>query len=258
MDSTRRHSIATTLSVRAHATQLGVRADTVVTPFGAHPHLDALRAEPTFPEHGVKRASPWTSPGWTSAPLIACQPRVNMDYVEQLRRSAPAVGDTDGLLQFCLPLQGSVPAIPIEPKFNPGSNTFSWLSENPDVRVCGPIKGAAPGTGRAMVGFALGPGLHQMSVVSFAGKHMLNNGYHHAVALALAGHTRIPVIIVSTVARRRTRPPWCASACSARRWSSARSLRASSTFSVRQRSISRASTLACSSRYTRRYTLVPA
>jgi hypothetical protein len=48
-----------------------------------------------------------------------------------------------------------------------------------------------------MIGFSIGPGLHQMSVVSFAGKHMLNNGYHHAVALALAGHTRVPVIIAT-------------------------------------------------------------
>jgi hypothetical protein len=183
---------------RSHAAQLGARVDSTITPFGPHPHLDALRAEPTFAEHAVNAVS--VDIGWVDlAAVVACQPRVDMDYVDQLRRAAPAVGDTDGLVQFCLPLQGSVPTAPVVPKLNPVSNTFSWLSDNPDFRVCGPVQGSAPGTGRSLIGFSIGPGLHQMSVVSFAGKHMLNNGYHHAVALALAGHTRIPVI-VTTVA----------------------------------------------------------
>lgn len=185
-------------AARSHAVQLGARVDTAMAPFGAHPHLDALRAEPTFAEHAVNAVS--LDIGWVDlAAIIACQPRVDMDYVEQLRRATPAVGDTDALLQFCLPLQGRVPAVPVMPKLNPVSNTFSWLSDNPDFRVCGPVQASAPGTGRSMIGFSIGPGLHQMSVVSFAGKHMLNNGYHHAVALALAGHTRIPVI-TTTVA----------------------------------------------------------
>lgn len=180
----------------SHAMQLGARVDTTITAFGPHPHLDALRAEPTYPEHAVNAMS--VDIGWVDlGAVIACQPRVDMDYVEQLRRAAPAVGDADGLLQFCLPLQGSVPAVPVVPKLNPVSNTFSWLSDNPDFRICGPVQGSAPGTGRSMIGFSIGPGLHQMSVVSFAGKHMLNNGYHHAVALAVAGHTRVPVIIAT-------------------------------------------------------------
>jgi hypothetical protein len=36
-----------------------------------------------------------------------------------------------------------------------------------------------------------------MSVVSLGGKHMLNNGYHRAVALMQAGHSRVPVIMVT-------------------------------------------------------------
>jgi hypothetical protein len=183
-------------AAQAHASQLGGRAETSITPIGSHGHIDALRAEPTFAEHGANALSVdlvWVDIGH----LVACQPRVDLDHVEQLRRAAPAVGDTDGLLRFCLPLQGSLPPPSTTPTFNPATNTYTWLSENPDFRLCGPAHGAQPDTGRSLMGFSIGPGLHQMNVVAFGGKYMLNNGYHRAVALLQAGHTRMPVIMVT-------------------------------------------------------------
>jgi hypothetical protein len=191
-------------TARAHAAQLGARSETIVTPLGSHPHIDALRAEPTFAEHAANAISvdfAFVDVG----DLVACQPRVDWDHVEQLRRAAPALDDAEGLLRFCLPLQGGIPSPSTAPTFNPVTNTYSWISENPDVRLCGPVQGAQAESGRSLVGFSIGPGLHQMNVVSVGGKHMLNNGYHRAVALLLAGHTRIPVI-VATVASLAAAP----------------------------------------------------
>jgi hypothetical protein len=128
--------------------------------------------------------------------LIACQPKVDLDHVERLMAQVPALGDEDGLRRFCLPLQRDGMAPQVQTTFNPVTNTFGCIVDNPDVRICGPVQGEQPGTGRGFAGFSIGPGFHQMSVVVFDHRYMLNNGYHRAVALARAGHDRAPVILV--------------------------------------------------------------
>ncbi len=178
---------------RAHVDQMGPRTDVSVADLAAHPHLVRLRAESTFAEH-ARGAESARLANIDVGGLTACQPRVDWDHVEHLADQVPAIGDEEGLLRFCLPLQAE--AAPPRPQvsFNPATNTFGCIVDNPDIRICGPIQGEQAGAGRAFVGFALGAGLHQMSVVSFNGRHMLNNGYHRAVALARAGHTQIPVV----------------------------------------------------------------
>jgi len=184
------------LDARAHVAQLGVRGEPIATPMAEHPHWALLRAEPTFAEH---ISTPEAGPQLAIIELrnlIACQPRVDWDHVERLAEQVPPIGDEEGLLRFCVPLQRDAIAPRAQITFNPVTNTFGWMVDNPDVRICGPVQGEQAGTGRALVGFSLGPGLHQMSVVSFNGRHMLNNGYHRAVALARAGHEKIPVLVV--------------------------------------------------------------
>jgi hypothetical protein len=187
----------------AHVAQLGHRSETSVTPLPAHPHVTELRAEPTFAEHAANAKSlqfAYVEVG----KLVACQPRVDWDHVERLMPQVPALGDDDALLRFCLPLQRDGVAPQVQATFNPVTNTFGCVVDNPDVRICGPVQGGQPGTGRSLVGFSIGPGLHQMSVAMFNGRYMLNNGYHRAVALAHAGHERIPVILVEPPALELT------------------------------------------------------
>lgn len=165
----------------------------------------ALRAEPTFAEHF--RTPDGARFVWIDLDhLIACQPRVDWDHVERLAERVPPVGDEEGLLRFCLPLQRDavVPRPPLTLKV--AANAFGWMTDHPDVRIGDPVRGEQAGTGRDLVGFSIGVGLRQMSVVSFNGRNMLRNGYHRAVALARAGHKRIPVIFVEATALEQTPP----------------------------------------------------
>lgn len=187
----------------AHVAQIGPRDETSVVSIADCPHLADLRAEPTFGEHAANAKSlqfAYVEVG----KLVACQPRVDWDHVERLTAQVPAVGDDDALLRFCLPLQRDGMAPQLQANFNPATNTFGCIVDSPDVRICGPVQGGQPGTGRGLVGFSIGPGLHQMSVVSFNGRYMLNNGYHRAVALTRAGHDRIPVILTEAPAAELT------------------------------------------------------
>jgi hypothetical protein len=187
----------------AHVAQIGERPETTVTPLAECQHLVDLRAEPTFAEHAATAKSLQFAYVDVQK-LVACQPRVDMDHVDRLASQVPRVGDVDGLIRFCLPLQREATAPLMQPTFNPVTNTFGCIVDNPDVRICGPAGGGQPGTGRAIVGFSIGPGLQQMNVVTFNGRHMLNNGYHRAVALARAGHERIPVILIEAPALELT------------------------------------------------------
>jgi len=192
------HAVAT-----AHVVQIGPRGETSVTSLADCAHLVDLRAEPTFGEHAANAKSlqfAYVDVG----KLVACQPRVDWDHVDRLAAQVPAVGNDDALLRFCLPLQRDGMAPQVQTNFNPVTNTFGCIVDNPDVRICGPVQGGQPGTGRGLVGFSIGPGLHQMSVVTFNGRYMLNNGYHRAVALLRTGHDRIPVILIEAPALELT------------------------------------------------------
>jgi hypothetical protein len=193
-----RHAVA-----HAHVAQIAPRGETSVTPLPENPRLAELRAEPTFAEHAAN-AKTLQFAYVDVGKLVACQPRIDWDHVERLTGQIPAVGDEDGLRRFCLPLQKDSVAPHVQATFNPITNTFSCIVDNPDVRICGPVQGAQPETGRGLVGFSIGSGLHQMSVVLFNGRYMLNNGYHRAVALARAGHERAPVILVEAPALELT------------------------------------------------------
>jgi hypothetical protein len=184
------HAIA-----RGHVVQIAARAETSVTPVPASSHLADLRAEPTFTEITTHYRS-YQFATVEIARLVACQPKVDWDHVERLMSRVPRPGDEEGVRRFCLPLQRDVPSSHVMTTFNPSTRTLWCVVDNLDLRVCGPLEGWDTRTGRSHVGFAIGGGLHQMSVVLFKGRYFMNNGTHRAVALARAGHDRIPVVLL--------------------------------------------------------------
>lgn len=189
---------------RTHVGSLGARAEPIFEPLAERPHLSDLRAEATFNEHRGA-GGPVEFVTIDLARLVACQPTVDMSHVESLATSVPDMDDADGLLRFCLPLQSTATAPFGRISLNGATNTFGLIVNNPDVRICGPFQAEQPG-GRGLFGFAIGAGLLQMSVVSFNGRYMLNNGYHRAVALLAAGHKRVPVILVTAPGLDATPP----------------------------------------------------
>lgn len=181
-------------AARSHVAGLGSRSEPTVTSLGGHAHLNALQAEPTFEEF-VSPGGPIELVKIDVRNLVVVQPRVEWSHVEQLAAMAPEPGDTEGLLKFCVPLQRDAPPALIEPSFARTTQTLSFVTDNADFRVCGPVVDSA-GNGRAALGFSIGPGLQQMSVMNFEGRYLLNNGHHRAVALAARGHAFALVLLL--------------------------------------------------------------
>jgi len=137
------HAVAT-----GHVSLLGQRDETSTTPIADCAHLADLRGEPTFGEHAAN-AKTVRFAYVEVAKLVACQPKVDWEHVERLASQVPKVGDDEALLRFCLPLQRDGMAPEVQANFNPVTNTFGCIVDNPDVRICGPAQGGSPvrGTG---------------------------------------------------------------------------------------------------------------
>jgi hypothetical protein len=188
----------------AHASNLKARPESVVTSLGEHPHLSALRAEPTFQEFAS--GGPVDLVKVDLRKLRVGQPRVEWPHVERLMRAAPEVGDEAALLDFCLPLQKTMPAeAALQSSFSRTTQTLSFITDNPDFRIGGPVVDNL-GNGRALLGFWLSPGQRQMSVAGFDGRYVVRNGHHRAVALALRGHLEVPVLLTRGVEQQASRP----------------------------------------------------
>ncbi len=155
-----------------------------------------LVAEPTFQEHltGMDHHSFALV---EVAKLHAFQPNLNLEYVENLKKTAPSLSDVGGLLRFCLPTQDEVAESAALGGFNPVTNTWTLTSENLDLRIVGSFTGK-DANNRPFFAFAYGRGLPQLSVVEYKGLYMIKNGYHRAYALMEKGHKFIPCILVKT------------------------------------------------------------
>ncbi len=177
-----------------HVLSIAPRTEPSVVPLGDHTHLKALQAEPTFQEF-ASPGGPIQLVNIDVRKLAVAQPRVDWSHVERLMAKAPTPGDELGLLQFCVPLQKDAPVVQVQANCTPATNTLSFIIDNPDFRICGPIVESTD-NGRAALGFLIGAGLQQMSVVSLSGRFVINNGYHRAVALAARGHVEVPVLLL--------------------------------------------------------------
>lgn len=189
------------VAARSHVIGLGSRSESTLVALD-HAHLNELQDEPTFQEF-VSPGGPIELVKIDIRKLVVVQPRVEWSYVEQLVAKAPEPGDTDGLFKFCVPLQRDAPPALIEPAFARATQTLAFVTDNADFRVCGPVVDSA-GNGRAVLGFSIGPGLQQMSVMHFRGRYILNNGYHRALALAARGHVDVPVLLLHGTAVEHT------------------------------------------------------
>ncbi len=159
--------------------------------------IEKLESEPTFKEHLIGMKS-YKFAMIELSNLHVFQPLLNEEYIEKLELEAPAVGDENGLLQFCLPLKEERPKSLVYTNFNPSTNTISLVTENLDLRILGNVQGQDPNSDRPFGGFMYGLGLPQMSVVKYGNIYMIKNGYHRAFALLKKGHKFAPFILVET------------------------------------------------------------
>jgi hypothetical protein len=156
-----------------------------------------LKSDPTYKEH----INGMTSDKIALVELekLHCfQPFLNEEYVNKLVEKTPDIGDSEGLMKFCLPLREEQTKNLVNASFNGTTNTYSLVTENLDFRVLGNVQGQDNNSGRHFCGFAYGGGLPQMSAVKYGGITMIKNGYHRAYALYLKGHKFAPFILMET------------------------------------------------------------
>jgi hypothetical protein len=157
-----------------------------------------LKSEQSFKQHGAGMIRT----GFALvelAKLHVHQPRINMEYIESLKRRAPEPDDEEGTLKFCLPTQDeNASAMKMITEFNPQTNTFSAITENLDLRILANTHSEDPTTHTPLAGFYYGFGLPQISVVEYMGMFLLKNGYHRAYTLLEKGHEFVPCVLSLT------------------------------------------------------------
>src|SRR5262249_40753728 len=109
-------------------TRLGPR----VSPLSDSQHTSEVRKEITFAAPAVSA----TDEEFAHVEVRrqpASQPQVDLAPNERLRAGAPELGDYESVLKFCLPLQRDGSPFAPQSNFNPITNTFTMVVDNPDV-----------------------------------------------------------------------------------------------------------------------------
>jgi len=183
-------------NARSYVSALALRPEAGVEPIAPTARLTALAAEPTFGEY-TSGMSSWQFAMVDLRRLVVFQPWVNTEHLSRLAARLPLVGDDEGLVRLTLPLKAeSSDLVEVVTAFDQGKNLWTITSDHLDLRLLGPIAGQEDKAGRKFVGFQFGIGLRAMSAVEFNGRFILKNGYHRAVALAVGGHVRVPMLIL--------------------------------------------------------------
>lgn len=134
--------------------------------------------------------------------LIACQTTVILDYVDRLAAALPTEPTMDDLIEVCLSLDKTVPAVS---EMRLKDDAIMYSSENTDLRFLGAIPkplgeldleasstGGIPTRGLLLL---FGYGGSPINVIVVGSRIFLNNGFHRAVALRRRGVTHIPVVV---------------------------------------------------------------
>jgi hypothetical protein len=138
--------------------------------------------------------------------LVVYQKRVNLAYVEALkRRLGPSPGD-EAIFRTCLPFDHPQPPVRW---LRAHRNVYVFVSPSNDLRFLGPMSlepaqvvgYPPPGAVARVLGLAVGFGSNFLNAIHVEGRLVLNNGSHRAVALHALGVTRVPCVIQHAASR---------------------------------------------------------
>ena len=158
-------------------------------PSSADPHVAAVMAHARFPE--TCAGMPHTFRLVEIHPLLAFQFHV-LDNAIAVCDPANGVPDLATMLDICLPLTERI--VSVSPAALTGDG-FVIRSDDMNARPLEIIPGADH-HGRPVVGFSIAERSAFVHVVRWGGRAFLKNGYHRARALALAGVTHMPAIVL--------------------------------------------------------------
>lgn len=127
------------------------------------------------------------------APLLAYQFHV-IDNAADICDPAEGPPGLDATLKICLPLGEEISTIQSAAPM-PAGNVVEIRSPDMNSRVYQYVPGTDP-AGRPVFGISIAPRVAHVQVVRFEGRCYLKNGYHRARALACAGATHMPSIVL--------------------------------------------------------------
>jgi hypothetical protein len=127
---------------------------------------------------------------WYSVPideLLSIQPYIDREFVESL--TPPSQTDEAAVIGFCMR------ANPLDPPLvaNDGQVTFSSHFKNNLFNPGLAVEKVNDNTYKVSALIISRPNF--MYVAEIQGRYMLANGYHRALALLAAGHTRVPCLV---------------------------------------------------------------
>jgi hypothetical protein len=132
--------------------------------------------------------------------LVVSQKTVNLSHGARVREQLGPTPSLDDVFRVCLPFDHPTPPARIA---RVASESFVFASESNDLRfldtrVLRPDQVTDfPATGPlvGVVGVAVGYGSNFLNALALDGRLVLNNGYHRAYALRVAGVMRVPCVV---------------------------------------------------------------
>jgi hypothetical protein len=132
--------------------------------------------------------------------LVVYQKRVNLTYVEELKRRLGQSPGEEAIFRTCLPFDHPQPPVRW---LRTHRNVYVFVSPSNDLRFLGPMSlepaqvvgYPPPGAVARVVGLAVGFGSNFLNAIHVEGRLVLNNGSHRAVALHALGVTHVPCVI---------------------------------------------------------------
>lgn len=142
--------------------------------------------------------------------LVVSQQSVGLDFAEELAARLPADPSPEQLFRFCHPAE------PAQAPFEVvrlDANRYLFRSDSSDFRAHDPqllkpwqVTGLATADPvAAIIGLAIGFGSNLLHAIAADGRLVLQNGYHRAYALRLAGIRHAPCIVQEVTRRDELR-----------------------------------------------------
>jgi hypothetical protein len=161
------------------------------------PYVTALRGGP----HGPMFTQGWEVRMVDLEAVVAMQPCVFLDGKDRVGAVDP--GDIVSIAKVTMPELSNEA---VEPTMD-GNGTYSFVSDNPNLRVLGPAASAPQGATPATFGYGVGVPASVMQVARYRDRYVMRDGYHRAVGLMQRGIVQVPAFVWDNAVVEVPMPP---------------------------------------------------
>ncbi|TMI23046.1 hypothetical protein E6H31_00230 [Candidatus Bathyarchaeota archaeon] len=156
-------------------------------------YLKQVAATPAFT--GAFQGTAWSFKQVEIDNLTSFQMYVDLDYVTELNHALPNRPESLDIAKFCLPTE-----FPVQTSVNldVAAQSITFVSHAPNMLITG--MGVNPSGPQSPLGagFNIGANPNYVTVVKYANRLLLKNGYHRLYALRQRGITTSPCVYAET------------------------------------------------------------